>query len=71
MFEHFIMGAQGPGAELAWGFVDSTEFHLKGFRVPANSQWVPRFSTDKLASHREDGTAQAVLQKIRRCGPTS
>ena len=36
-FEHFILGAQGPGAELAWGFVDSTEFHLKGFRVPASS----------------------------------
>ena len=35
-FEHFTLGAQGPGAELAWGFVDSTEFHLKGFRVPAS-----------------------------------
>ena len=37
VFEHFILGAQGPVAELAWGFVDSTEFHLKGFRVPASS----------------------------------
>lgn len=52
VFEHFILGAQGPGAELAWGFVDSTEFHLKGFRVPPSSSDGFRGS----ASREEYGT---------------
>lgn len=64
-FEHFILGAQGAGTDLAWGCVDSTEFQLKGFRVPGSG-----FSSN-MSQRGWYGTVQAVLQKIRMCDPTS